>query len=192
MGAMKWSGCTPRALQVYIVFWFPQKLTQLFFLFLTPSNWSKAQSTCSLQLCNTFQKKLNKTLQISAYFIHIFVILCEKPLTPFRKCNFSGQKPCFRLFNTDSCRFLDFWVGWLAGWLDYAGRLGWAGWLGWAGLVWAQPKPQKHVKKYKKMLIPARPKQAQEILRNSIFVDPKKIRNLYFRPIFSSTMFSST
>ena len=48
------------------------------------------------------------------------------------------------------------------------------GWLaGWAGLVWAQPKPQKHVKKYKKMMIPARPKKTQEILRMFIFVDPK-------------------
>ena len=63
------------------------------------------------------------------------------------------------------------WVGWLAGWTTLGG---WAGWLGWAGLVWAQPKPQKHVKKIQKMLIPARPKQTQEILRISIFVDPKK------------------
>ena len=77
------------------------------------------------------------TLQISAYFIYIFVILCEKPLTPFRKCNFSVKKRVFDCLTQIVADFvISGWVGWLAGWTTLGG---WAGLAGWVGLGWSGP-----------------------------------------------------
>ena len=128
-------------------------------------------------------RTLNFTNLSTSHLYFWFFFVRKTFNTIFRKCMiFHSENVFFDRFTQMDAEFVIFgWVGWLAG----LAALGWVGWLGWAGLVWARPKPQKTHEKKKKNDDSSNAKKKLEILRNSIFVDPAKIRILHYRPIIS-------